>query len=167
MELRGRIETSWDGTPDRAAIDEVVARLDRGELRVADPPVDPQGEWLVHDWLMKAILLYFRVRGMETHKVGPYEFHDKIPLKRGLAAQGVRLVPPGHIRYGAFCERGVIVMPGYVNIGARVGFGGLAGRPDEVFLRLGCGSRGGARARPATRLLDQSQPESPHSSSSF
>src|SRR6185369_10776086 len=51
-------------------------------------------------------------RGMETHEVGPYEFHDKIPLKRGLAAQGVRLVPPGHIRYGAFCERGVVVMPG-------------------------------------------------------
>jgi 2,3,4,5-tetrahydropyridine-2-carboxylate N-succinyltransferase len=73
--------------------------------------------------VMKAILLYFRVRGMETHEVGPYEFHDKIPLKRGLAAQGVRLVPPGHIRYGAFCEKGVIVMPGYVNIGAYVGAG--------------------------------------------
>ena len=123
MDLRARIETSWDGTPDRAAIDDVVARLDRGELRVADPPVDPPGEWLVHDWVMKAILLYFRVRGMETHEIGPYEYHDKIPLKRGLAAQGVRLVPPGHIRYGAFCERGAVVMPGYVNIGAWVGGG--------------------------------------------
>jgi 2,3,4,5-tetrahydropyridine-2-carboxylate N-succinyltransferase len=123
MELRARIEMSCDGTPDRAAIDDVVAKLDRGELRVADPPVDPQGDWLVHDWVMKAILLYFRVRGMETHEIGPYEYHDKIPLKRGLAAQGVRLVPPGHIRYGAFCERGVIVMPGYVNIGAWVGGG--------------------------------------------
>jgi 2,3,4,5-tetrahydropyridine-2-carboxylate N-succinyltransferase len=78
---------------------------------------------VVHGWVQEAITLYFRIRGMETFEVGPYEFHDKIPLKRGLADAGVRLVPPGHIRYGAFLERGTVVMPGYVNLGAWVGSG--------------------------------------------
>jgi 2,3,4,5-tetrahydropyridine-2-carboxylate N-succinyltransferase len=73
----------------------------------------------------QAILLYFALRGMEAMTVGPFEFHDKIPLKKGLAAQNVRVVPPGVVRYGAFCEPGVIVMPGYVNIGARVGAGSM------------------------------------------
>jgi 2,3,4,5-tetrahydropyridine-2-carboxylate N-succinyltransferase len=72
---------------------------------------------------MQAILLYFRVQGMETHTLGPYEYHDKIPLKRELAAQGVRLVPPGVIRYGAHVQPGCVVMPGYVNLGAWVGAG--------------------------------------------
>jgi 2,3,4,5-tetrahydropyridine-2-carboxylate N-succinyltransferase len=72
---------------------------------------------------MQAILLYFRLRKSETIDIGPFEYHDKIPLKRNLAAQEVRVVPPGMVRYGAFCEPGVIVMPGYVNIGARVGSG--------------------------------------------
>ena len=123
MELRARIETSWDGTPDRAAVEEVVERLDRGELRVADPPVDPPGEWLVHGWVMKAILLYFRMRGMETLRAGLLEFYDRLPLKRDLAKQGVRVVPGGIVRYGAFLEKGCVVMPGYVNIGAWVGGG--------------------------------------------
>jgi len=77
----------------------------------------------VHDWIKKAILMYFRVAGMATHQIGPYEFYDKIPLKKDLEAQGVRLVPPGHVRYGAHLERGCVVMPGYVNIGAYVGAG--------------------------------------------
>jgi 2,3,4,5-tetrahydropyridine-2,6-dicarboxylate N-succinyltransferase len=122
-DLRARIEASWSGAPDRSTVDEAVAELDRGAIRVAEPPTDPAGEWIVHDWVMKAILLYFRLRAMETFEVGPYEFHDKIPLKKGLAAQGIRLVPPGHVRYGAHCEPGVVVMPGYVNIGAWVGSG--------------------------------------------
>jgi 2,3,4,5-tetrahydropyridine-2-carboxylate N-succinyltransferase len=112
-----------------AAVERTLARLDRGELRVASPPAAPEGdelgEWTTHAWTKQAILLYFAIRGMETTLVGPFEFHDKIPLKKGLAKQNVRVVPPGVIRYGAFCEPGVIVMPGYVNIGARVGAGSM------------------------------------------
>ena len=108
-----------------AAVERTIAKLDRGELRVASPPAEEDGDWITHAWIKQAILLYFAVRGMETLEVGPFEFHDKIPLKKGLAAQNVRLVPPGVIRYGAFCEPSVIVMPGYVNIGARVGAGSM------------------------------------------
>lgn len=106
----------------RAAVDEAIAGLDDGSLRVAEK-VD--GEWRVNTWLKQAILLYFRLREMSTFEVGPFEFHDKIPLKHNLASQQVRVVPPGTVRYGAFCEPGVIVMPGYVNIGARVGAGSM------------------------------------------
>lgn len=106
----------------RAAVDEAIAGLDNGSLRVAEK-VD--GEWRVNTWLKEAILLYFRLREMTTFEVGPFEFHDKIPLKHNLASQQVRVVPPGTVRYGAFCEPGVIVMPGYVNIGARVGTGSM------------------------------------------
>ncbi len=108
-----------------SAVERTIAKLDRGELRVASPPAEENGDWTTHAWIKQAILLYFAVRGMETLEVGPFEFYDKIPLKKGLAAQNVRLVPPGVIRYGAFCEPGVIVMPGYVNIGARVGAGSM------------------------------------------
>ncbi len=123
MSLRERIEATWDGgAVDRAAVEEALAGLDDGTLRVAEK-VD--GEWAVHGWLKKAILLYFRHAEMAVHEIGPYEFYDKIPLKKNLEAQGVRLVPPGHIRYGAHIERGCVVMPGYVNIGARVGAGSM------------------------------------------
>ena len=104
----------------RTAVESAVAMLDRGEIRVAEK-VD--GVWQVNLWVKEAILLYFRLREMTTHRVGPFEYHDKIPLKTGLAEQGVRVVPPGTVRYGAHCEPGVIVMPGYVNIGAYVGAG--------------------------------------------
>lgn len=123
--LRARIEDSWTGTPDRAAIDEALFALDSGELRVASPPAEDDGDWEVHAWLMKAVLLYFRVAEMRVHEVGPYTFHDKIPLKRHLDEQKVRLVPPGHIRFGAHVEPGCVIMPGYVNIGARVGSGSM------------------------------------------
>lgn len=102
------------------AVEWAIAGLDRGEIRVAEKS---DGEWAVNEWAKEAILLYFRLRKMETVEIGPYEYHDKIPLKKGLAEQGVRVVPPGTIRYGAHCERGVVVMPGYVNIGAFVGSG--------------------------------------------
>jgi len=104
-----------------AAVERTLAALDRGELRVAEPSAT--GEWITHAWVKQAIVLYFVVRKMETMSVGPFEFHDKIPLKKDFAGQNVRVVPPGVVRYGAFCEPGVIVMPGYVNIGARVGAG--------------------------------------------
>ncbi len=107
----------------RAAVLEVLDRLDRGEIRVASPPAEGAGEWTVHAWVKQAILLSFAVRGMQTMEVGPFEFHDKIPLKKGLAEAGVRVVPPGVARHGAFLERGAVLMPGYVNLGAWVGAG--------------------------------------------
>ncbi|MCO4762135.1 MAG: 2,3,4,5-tetrahydropyridine-2,6-dicarboxylate N-succinyltransferase [Myxococcales bacterium] len=108
---------------DRRYIETVfdtIDRLDRGELRVAEKT---DGEWIVHQWVKQAILMYFGVARMQVHEVGPFEFHDKIPLKHNLAGQGVRVVPPGVARYGSFLEPGAILMPGYVNIGARVGAG--------------------------------------------
>jgi len=121
MDLKTRIESSWAGPDiDTDAVERVLAALDRGELRVAEP-VD--GQWVVHSWIKQAILLYFRIAQMRTGHYGDYEYHDKIPLKTGLAEQGVRVVPPGTVRYGAFLERGCVVMPGYVNLGAWVGAG--------------------------------------------
>ncbi len=121
MTLRERIEASFAGGElDDEAVHEALAALDRGELRVAEKL---DGEWIVHDWLKKAILLYFRVMPMRTGSYGDYLYHDKIPLKTDLAAQNVRVVPPGTVRYGAFLEPGCVVMPGYVNIGAYVGAG--------------------------------------------
>jgi 2,3,4,5-tetrahydropyridine-2-carboxylate N-succinyltransferase len=104
----------------RAAVLAAIDGLDRGEMRVAEKK---DGEWIVHDWLKEAILLYFAIRGMEVMEAGALEFHDKIPLKRGLRKAGVRVVPPGVARYGSYLEPGAILMPGYVNIGARVGAG--------------------------------------------
>jgi len=102
------------------AVREALELLDRGELRVAEKL---NGAWVTNAWVKQAILLYFGLAQMQVHEVGPFEFHDKVPLKKNLAAAKVRLVPPGTIRYGAFVEPGAVVMPGYVNIGARVGAG--------------------------------------------
>jgi 2,3,4,5-tetrahydropyridine-2-carboxylate N-succinyltransferase len=104
------------------AVRTAVALLDRGELRVAEKTA--QG-WQVHAWVKEAILLFFAISEMKVMELGPFEFHDKLPLKRGLERGGVRLVPPGAIRYGAFVESGAVVMPGYVNIGAYVGAGSM------------------------------------------
>src|ERR1700722_11242923 len=109
----------------KAAVEATVAALDRGELRVASPPDTEGGTWTTHAWVKEAILLFFALRQMEKTTVGPFEFHDKIPLKRDLPEAGVLVVPPGVARYGSFLERGVILMPGYVNIGARVGAGAM------------------------------------------
>ncbi len=105
----------------RAAVEETIGLLDRGALRVASRGAD--GAWTVNAFTKQAILLYFGLRKMEKMEVGPFEFFDKIPLKRDLEAQGVRVVPPGTVRYGAHMERGTVLMPGYVNIGAYVGEG--------------------------------------------
>jgi 2,3,4,5-tetrahydropyridine-2-carboxylate N-succinyltransferase len=98
--------------------EETIAALDRGELRVAEPSGD---EWVVHEDVQAAILDYFRARHMEPHEVGPFEYHDKIPLKTGYDELGVRVVPPAVARYGAYLSPGVVLMPSYVNIGAWVG----------------------------------------------
>ncbi|MFI5308905.1 MAG: 2,3,4,5-tetrahydropyridine-2,6-dicarboxylate N-succinyltransferase [Polyangiales bacterium] len=107
----------------REAVLETIEDLDKGRVRVANPPSEPSGEWIVNAWVKQAVLLYFAVRSMEKLEVGPFEYHDKIPLKRDLDKAGVRVVPPGTARYGSFMEEGSILMPGYVNIGAYVGSG--------------------------------------------
>ncbi|HEU5319478.1 MAG TPA: 2,3,4,5-tetrahydropyridine-2,6-dicarboxylate N-succinyltransferase [Methylomirabilota bacterium] len=107
----------------RGAVEGAVAALDSGDLRVASPPSDASGDWTTHTWLKQAILLYFRMRVSGPVAAGDLEFFDKVPPKRNLEAAGVRVVPPGVARYGSFLEKGVILMPGYVNIGARVGEG--------------------------------------------
>ena len=102
----------------RERVEQVIAALDRGETRVAER-VD--GEWRVNEEAQRAILEYFRIRELEPREVGPFEYHDKIPLKHGYEQLGVRVVPPATARYGAFLSPGVVLMPSYVNIGAWVG----------------------------------------------
>jgi 2,3,4,5-tetrahydropyridine-2,6-dicarboxylate N-succinyltransferase len=141
-ELQPQIESAYadasvlDRPATRQAVEAVIASLDRGELRLAER-VD--GEWRVNSWIQQAILLYFRVRGMQTWTVGQFEYHDKIPLKRDYAGQGVRVVPPATARYGSYLERGVILMPSYVNIGAHVGSGTMI----DTWATVGSGAQVG------------------------
>jgi 2,3,4,5-tetrahydropyridine-2-carboxylate N-succinyltransferase len=104
----------------RAAVLETIAALDRGAVRVAEKV---GGEWKVNAWVMQAVNLYFAVAGFETHDFGPFEIRDKIPLKRKLEAQGIRAVPGAVARYGSHIASGAVLMPSFVNIGARVGAG--------------------------------------------
>ncbi|MFM7661119.1 MAG: 2,3,4,5-tetrahydropyridine-2,6-dicarboxylate N-succinyltransferase [Bacteroidota bacterium] len=103
------------------AINHVIEELDKGKLRVAEPT--ESGDWVVNEWIKKAVVLYFPIRKMETIELGPFEFHDKMALKRGFSDLGVRVVPHGIARYGSFLAPGVILMPSYVNIGAYVDSG--------------------------------------------
>jgi 2,3,4,5-tetrahydropyridine-2-carboxylate N-succinyltransferase len=127
-DLQSRIEELWtrvsELTPDDTdalwVVTEAIELLDRGEARIAE--VDPiTDEVVVHQWLKQAVLMLFRLKSMETIEVGPFEYADKLPLKRNFAASGVRVVPGASARWGSFLDRGVICMPSYVNIGARVG----------------------------------------------
>jgi 2,3,4,5-tetrahydropyridine-2,6-dicarboxylate N-succinyltransferase len=119
MVLRERIDELWEaGEVEAGPIEEAIALLDRGELRVAEPR---DGGWAVNEWAKKAILLYFRLRKVEPIEVAGLHFADKIPVKDDYAERGVRVVPPGIARYGAFLSEGVVLMPGFVNIGAWVG----------------------------------------------
>lgn len=128
-ELKTRIEAAWENrellheATTQEAVNSTIKLLDQGTIRVAEPM--DNGSWKVNDWVKKAVILYFPIRQMETIEVGPFEFHDKIPLKRNFASQGVRVVPHALARYGSFLESGVILMPGYVNIGAWVGAGSM------------------------------------------
>lgn len=127
QELRGKIEQVWENREllkemeFREAIEQVIEGLDNGQLRVAQP--SDTNQWIVNEWIKKAVILYFPIRQMETFEVGIFEYHDKIPLKRGYQSKGVRVVPHAIARYGSFLESGVILMPSYVNIGAYVGSG--------------------------------------------
>lgn len=124
--LRESIETAWENrallkeATTQANIREVVNLLDQGKLRVAEPTADG---WQVNTWVKKAVVMYFPIQKMETIEVPPFEFHDKIPLKKNYAELGVRVVPHAIARHGAFVARGVIMMPSYINIGAYVDSG--------------------------------------------
>ena len=124
--LRNIIESAWnersllEKEEVRNAICEVIEKLDKGVVRIAEKI---NGEWIINEWLKKAVLMYFPINKMEVSESGIFEYYDKIPLKRGFEESGVRVVPPATARYGAFINRGVILMPSYVNIGAYVDSG--------------------------------------------
>ncbi|WP_374163119.1 2,3,4,5-tetrahydropyridine-2,6-dicarboxylate N-succinyltransferase [Arcticibacter sp. MXS-1] len=122
-QLQKQIEEAWENRSLLSsddyikAIEQVIVLLDKGELRVAEPLT--QG-WQVNEWVKKAVILYFPIRQMEEIEVGPFVFHDKMQLKTNYKELGVRVVPHGIARYGAYLAKGVIMMPSYVNIGAYV-----------------------------------------------
>ena len=122
-ELQSIIENAWDNREllkeeiTVNAIRKVIDLLDTGELRVAEPINDG---WQVNEWVKKAVVLYFPIQKMETLEAGIFEYHDKIPLKRGYEAKGIRVVPNAVARHGAYISAGTILMPSYVNIGAYV-----------------------------------------------
>ncbi|MGZ5263393.1 MAG: 2,3,4,5-tetrahydropyridine-2,6-dicarboxylate N-succinyltransferase [Kaistella sp.] len=126
MMLQQTIENIWDNREllknedSQKSIREVIRQLDLGELRVAEPT---KNGWKVNEWVKKAVVMYFPIQKMETIEVGPFEFHDKMPLKRNYAEKGVRVVPHAVAREGAYIAPGVILMPSYVNIGAYVDSG--------------------------------------------
>lgn len=127
MELKNTIERAWEDRSlltepnTQEAINTVIDQLDKGLYRVAEPKSD--GRWQVNEWIKKAVVMYFPIRKMETMEVGPFEFHDKMALKKDYASLGVRVVPGASARYGAYLSPGVIMMPSYVNIGAYVDAG--------------------------------------------
>ncbi len=122
-EIRALIEQAWENrellkeTKTQETIREVVALLDAGELRVAEPV---SGGWQVNEWVKKAVVMYFPIQKMETQEVGIFEYHDKIPLKTGYKEKGIRVVPHAVARHGSYISSGTILMPSYVNIGAYV-----------------------------------------------
>lgn len=122
--LAASIDRIWDAgeTSDhaRALVERALTLLDRGEIRVAEKT---GGTWTVNEWIKKAVLLHFRLSPAQTLRAGDLEWHDKVPLKTGFEAAGVRAVPVATVRRGAFIEPGVVLMPSFVNIGARIGEG--------------------------------------------
>lgn len=121
--LRPIIEKAWENRSllienhTRQAIRDVIEMLDKGEVRVAFPG---KAGWTVNEWVKKAVILYFPIQKMETIEVGPFEFHDKIALKKNYKELGIRVVPHAIARYGSYISQGVIMMPSYINIGAYV-----------------------------------------------
>ena len=122
-EIREIIEKAWENREllkeevTQKAIRNVIDLIDKGELRCASPGKDG---WLINEWVKKAVVLYFPIQKMETLEVGIFEYHDKIPLKRGYEEKGIRVVPHAVARHGAYISPGTILMPSYVNIGAYV-----------------------------------------------
>ena len=126
MNLKKLIDNAWDNRSllkDRTtinSIETVINSLDKGEIRVAEKI---NNEWITHEWIKKAVVLYFPTRKMQTIEIGPFEFHDKMKLKSDYSKKGVRVVPHAIARYGSFIGKNVIMMPSYVNIGAYVDSG--------------------------------------------
>ena len=126
MNLKKLIDNAWDNRlllKDRTtinSIETVINSLDKGEIRVAEKI---NNEWVTHEWIKKAVVLYFPTRKMQTIEIGPFEFHDKMKLKSDYSNKGVRVVPHAIARYGSFIGKNVIMMPSYVNIGAYVDSG--------------------------------------------
>ena len=124
--LQNIIEKAWDDrsllakNETHEAIREVVRLLDKGEIRIAEKI---EGRWIVNEWLKKAVIMFFPINDMEVSKNGIFEYYDKIPLKGGFEQAGVRVVPPATVRYGAFVNKGAVLMPSYINIGAYVDSG--------------------------------------------
>ncbi|MEX0287823.1 MAG: 2,3,4,5-tetrahydropyridine-2,6-dicarboxylate N-succinyltransferase [Flavobacteriaceae bacterium] len=122
-EIREIIEKAWENREllkeesTQKAIRDVIDLIDKGELRCASPEKDG---WQINEWVKKAVVLYFPIQKMETLEVGIFEYHDKIPLKRGYEEKGIRVVPHAVARHGAYISPGTILMPSYVNIGAYV-----------------------------------------------
>lgn len=122
-EIKAQIEQAWANrdllsqADTQNTIRQVVEMLDKGQLRVAEKTATG---WQVNEWVKKAVIMYFPIQQMETIEVGPFEFHDKIKLKKNYKELGVRVVPHAIARYGSFVQKGVIMMPSYVNIGAYV-----------------------------------------------
>jgi 2,3,4,5-tetrahydropyridine-2-carboxylate N-succinyltransferase len=121
--LQQQIEKAWDNRDllkeqeTQDAIRSVISLLDDGELRCAEPTA---AGWQINEWVKKAVVLYFPIQKMETLEAGIFEYHDKMPLKRGYKEKGIRVVPGATARHGAFISPGTILMPSYVNIGAYV-----------------------------------------------
>ena len=121
--MREIIESAWENKSllknkeTKQAIYSVINSLDKGDLRIAEPK---RNGWIVNEWVKKAVVLYFPIQKMKTIEVGPLEFHDKIPLKKGYAEKEVRVVPHAIARYGAYISKGVILMPCYINIGSYI-----------------------------------------------
>jgi 2,3,4,5-tetrahydropyridine-2-carboxylate N-succinyltransferase len=129
VDLKNEIESIWErrdelgpqSTEEAALVRQAVGLLDSGEARVAE--VGPDGDVVVHAWLKQAVLLLFKLSAIEVTELGPFEYADRIPLKRGYREAGVRAVPGASARWGSYIGRGAVLMPSYVNIGARVGEG--------------------------------------------
>lgn len=122
------IESAWDNKKlleneeTKLAVKSVIESLDKGEIRVAEPT---NNGWVVNEWIKKAVILYFPIQKMKTVEIGPFEFHDKIPLKNNYAKKGIRVVPHAIARFGAYISKGVILMPSYVNIGSYIDEGSM------------------------------------------
>lgn len=122
-ELRNLIENAWDNREllkeetTQQAIRQAIDLIDNGQLRCAEPTGTG---WQINEWVKKAVVLYFPIQKMETYEVGIFEYHDKMPLKRGYKEKGIRVVPHAVARHGAYISPGTILMPSYVNIGAYV-----------------------------------------------
>ncbi len=123
MEIKQLIEQAWDNRAllkeekTQNTIREVIGMIDAGTLRCAEPT---ENGWQINEWVKKAVVLYFPIQKMETLEAGIFEYHDKMPLKRGYEAKGIRVVPGAIARHGAYISPGTIMMPSYVNIGAYV-----------------------------------------------